>query len=128
MAQVTQKLTLQQISPGDALDYLQRADIPDPAGLMCLQSACNAGICYELAGDVGRVVFVVRVSADVLWVTAMAGDFPGAGTAVCAVLDELAAGRQIGCQTAKPGFARLARMHGYETAGWILRKRSDTHL
>ena len=101
----------------------------DPRGVMGpgdVLPMCSNGRCFELAGDGGRAVYVVRVLGDVAWIDATHGQ-AGKGVdlveAIDAAVTAQAGGlRRVALQTARPGLVRKLRRLGYSVDGWIMGK------
>lgn len=119
--------SLTPISEADAAEILHRNPVPDPTGQATPESMAATGQAFELKAEGGAGTFIVRKNGLQLWVEAGVGRAADDLTAMgLQLIEEIA--RQSGCtevafQTARPGLVRKSASMGYDTCGWIQKKR-----
>ncbi|MDR7095534.1 hypothetical protein [Hydrogenophaga laconesensis] len=117
---------VQEVSRERAVQAFTETPIIDPAGTSTPESLTAAGVPFELKTATGGGVFVLERQGHVLWITAAAGKATDDLTELGFQLVEETA-RQCGCtevgfQTSRRGLVHKSERHGYEVAGWIMRK------
>lgn len=86
---------------------------------------CQAGECFQVAGEQLHAVYVVAMQNGVAWITALQGESGGAD--VVGLVDQLVSAqaqghKAIALQTMRRGLVRRLERHGYQVAGWVLKK------
>lgn len=117
---------VREVSRDQAAKALAETAAMDPLGESTPQTITAAGVPFELKTATGGGTFVLERKGDVLWITAAAGKAQDDLTELGFQLVEETA-RQCGCtevgfQTSRRGLVHKSERHGYQVAGWIMRK------
>ena len=100
----------------------------DAVGKYSLDSLAQGAQCFKVQGDNGEVVaaYIVAAEGDELFIRAAAGR---ARLDLSDIIDALTEGqakgrfKSIAFQTQRPGLVKKSQVHGYEIAGYVMRKK-----
>jgi hypothetical protein len=99
----------------------------DAVGKYTLEGLAGQGQCYKVADEQGVIVaaYILAAEGSEVFVLAAAGC---AAFDLCSVLDALIDSQAsqfdtVAFQTRRKGLVKKAKAHGYEVAGYIMRKR-----
>jgi hypothetical protein len=117
---------IQALSSEEAVQAFTERPVPDPQGVATPQSLATAGEAFEFFAAGGSCRAVIRKNGGQLWIEAASGKAADDLTAIGLELAEEVA-RQANCQevsfqTCRAGLMKKAIQHGYQVAGWILKK------
>jgi len=117
-----------QVTAADAGATMRAAGLRAPLACDTPEDIAEHGECFELrTADGGAGVFVLRRQAGVLWVDGAGARAPGSRLTAAGLALFVEVARQTGCrevafETTRRGLVRESQKHGYEVAGYIMRK------
>ncbi len=121
-----EKIAVQEISQAEAAAAIRAAKLDTGLAFDTPESLAGSGVCMRFVTEAGACVFVMEVSAGVLWISAAAANGGHGMTAAGLALAEATA-RHLECthvafQTARRGLVRLVEQDGFETVAYVLKK------
>lgn len=123
-------MTLDLITPKQAAEEFAACLGLDAEGQATPESAANAGVCFKLSTDNGRLTYSIGIDRGMCWIHGAAGtgqDMTRAGFAVIEAQAAAVGCRAVGFQTVRRGLVRKARALGYQIKaeigrGFVLEK------
>lgn len=128
---VEKTLTVTQITPELAATLLAGCECLDPSGRTTadkLLTMCQRGTCWAASDETGAASAVWVMQTDehtgTAWVSACRGTgaVPWAPILLNAIEAQAEGLNRMAFQTARPGLVKTAERHGWQVAGWIMRK------
>lgn len=117
---------IEALTTEQAAQAFHELPVPDPQGIATPESLAAAGEAFEFFAAGGSCRAVVRKNGCQLWIEAASGKAADDLTAIGLELAEEVANQaqcqEVAFQTCRAGLMKKATQHGYQVAGWILKK------
>jgi hypothetical protein len=117
---------IEALTPDQAVQAFNELPVPDPQGIATPETLAAAGEAFEFFAAGGSCRAVIRKNGGQLWIEAASGkaadDLTAIGLELAEEVAKQAQCQEVSFQTCRAGLMKKATQHGYQVAGWILKK------